>query len=238
MTDGDADPSIAAHRLLGDGRSTALLRPDGQIDWWCAPEVDSPPLLWSLLDPGGAAARWADVRMVSRSQLPAGPTAHTVLRHRSGARVECWDGLVGIGGAEALVRAVRAPGRNPLVLTHELALGGFDGPWGPWSAMRSTLADTDVWASAATGSTDDGRWLRVALAVEPQRWSVLAVVVGADVDPVDEAELVDRLASTEAEHDAILGSARLPRHHPERSRDALAVLRTCTDRRTGAVVAS
>ncbi len=67
---------------------------------------------------------------------------------------------------------------------------------------------------------------------------MLAVVVGADVDPVDEAELVDRLASTEAEHDAILGSARLPRHHPERSRDALAVLRTCTDRRTGAVVAS
>jgi len=43
-------PAISAHRLLSDGRSTALIRPDGEVDWWCGPNMDSTPLLWSLLD--------------------------------------------------------------------------------------------------------------------------------------------------------------------------------------------
>ena len=49
-------PTIADHRLLGDGRSVALLQHDGTVDWWCAPEPDDPPLLWSLLDPDGPSA--------------------------------------------------------------------------------------------------------------------------------------------------------------------------------------
>nr|MBA2529213.1 hypothetical protein [Euzebyales bacterium] len=54
--DGDAGAAtaghvpIAAHRLLGDGRAVALVRPDATVDWWCAPQVDGTPLLWSLLD--------------------------------------------------------------------------------------------------------------------------------------------------------------------------------------------
>ena len=41
-------PPIGAHRLLGSGRSIALLLPEGEVDWWCAPEPDDPPLLWSV----------------------------------------------------------------------------------------------------------------------------------------------------------------------------------------------
>ena len=43
-------PPIAEHRLLSDGRSHALLRPNAEIDWWCWPRVHSSPVCWSLLD--------------------------------------------------------------------------------------------------------------------------------------------------------------------------------------------
>jgi len=72
-------PAIEAHRLLGNGRSAALLLPDATIDWWCAPDFDSPPLLWWLLDVDGAVARWCGARMVRRDERPAGPTARTTI---------------------------------------------------------------------------------------------------------------------------------------------------------------
>ena len=35
---------------MGDGKSLALLAPDGAVVWWCVPNLDSPPLFDSLLD--------------------------------------------------------------------------------------------------------------------------------------------------------------------------------------------
>ncbi len=39
------------YAAVGDGQSLALLAPDGAVVWWCVPNLDSPPLFDSLLDP-------------------------------------------------------------------------------------------------------------------------------------------------------------------------------------------
>jgi GH15 family glucan-1,4-alpha-glucosidase len=39
------------YNALGDGRSVVVTGADGSIDWWCVPNLDSPPLFSRLLDP-------------------------------------------------------------------------------------------------------------------------------------------------------------------------------------------
>ena len=38
------------YAAVGDGKTLALLAPDGAVVWWCVPDLDSPPLFDSLLD--------------------------------------------------------------------------------------------------------------------------------------------------------------------------------------------
>ena len=42
---------LEQYGALGDGRSVAISGADGSIDWWCVPNLDSPPLFNRLLDP-------------------------------------------------------------------------------------------------------------------------------------------------------------------------------------------
>jgi GH15 family glucan-1,4-alpha-glucosidase len=46
----DGHLALEDYGALGDGRSIALSGADGSIDWWCVPNMDSPPLFDRLLD--------------------------------------------------------------------------------------------------------------------------------------------------------------------------------------------
>ena len=228
-------PAIAAHRLLGDGSTTALLRPAGEIDWWCAPEMDSPPLLWSLLDPDGATARWRDVRLAAAAGRAAGPVLSTVLQSARG-RVECRDGLhCDDDRGSSLIRLVRGLD-DDLDIEHELSLGGFDQPWAHWQDTTARVADLQVRVVGGR-SRLDGRLLRTRLQAGQGRWA--ALVVTLDPDRSADVEVLQRLLDEAEREDAeLLSQARLPRTSPQRAAEALRVLRLCTFAKTGAVVAS
>ena len=240
---GDADPAISSHRLLGDGRSCALIRPDGEIDWWCTPAMDSTPVLWSLLDAGGAAARWLGVRSVDHGDRPAGPTARTILR--CGPQlVTTWDGIVGHDEGSWLVRLVRRDDAD-LDVTHQLSVGGFDQPWGRWEAYYAELPSTSLRVQVVGGELGptpgdvdgDRRLLLTRLRAPKGCWAALVVASPPSDEPTVE-ELVERLREADDRFHAELRGARLPRHHPERVADAVAVLEVCTYAPTGAVLAS
>ncbi|MDP9497250.1 MAG: hypothetical protein M3P46_06245 [Actinomycetota bacterium] len=70
-------PDLGGLRVLGSGRTAALLGPDGAVLWWCAPEFDDAPLCWRLLDPHGGAVTTPGLALVDREQGPARPPART-----------------------------------------------------------------------------------------------------------------------------------------------------------------
>lgn len=77
--------------VVADGRSAALVGSDGSVDWWCPDRFDGPPLLWRLMDPGGAAVRIG----------PAGPS-HGTLSYDGPTLLARTTQDTGLGAVEVL----------------------------------------------------------------------------------------------------------------------------------------
>ena len=239
-------PSLAGLRLVADGRSVAVVSPDASVQWWCAPDFDDQPLCWRLLDDQGGTARFPDLRFVDADDGPAGAVAVTLLRDAVGV-IEVRDGLLNRDDGVALVRLLRRrpdpSGPQYGAVRHALHLGGFDAPRVAWTVHGDVGAGTLEAAKRRSlrvrGGAHEvrGDVLHSCLDVGDQGWT--ALVVGVDVDPGGDADaLLDELAGKRAAEQDRLGAARLPRIHPGRALDALAVIRACTSQATGAVVAA
>lgn len=229
-------PDLAGYRLLADGRCSVLLRRDGGLDWWCAPELDSAPLLWRLLDPSGPAARWRGVRVDGAGGPPAGPVLATLLR-AGRTRVQTRDGLLSDGSAApALVRLVRALDSD-LDLCHELSAGLLGAPNAPWRDGTADLPTGCVRVRGGVSHASDGGLLRTALTAPRGEWT--ALVVGFDPLPAyDVLALLGRMHELACAAEDGVAAARLTRHCPHRSTDALRVLTALTHPLSGAAVAA
>ncbi len=225
-------PTIADHRLLGDGRSVALVQPDGTVDWWCAPEPDDPPLLWGLLDPDGPTAGFDGAQVVDVPGAVAGPTLMTVIRVDD-ERVELWDGLLATEHGSALVRLVRGLDAD-LDVVHRSPLGGFDQPCAGWDGNTATLGSTTVVLRGGTPGPEPGV---IRLRAPQGEWAALTLALGEPVEPDPDA-LWERLSAARDEADRAAAGSRLPVGHRDRCVDALHVLRACTYTPTGAVLAA
>ena len=242
-------PPLGELRLVGDGRTVLHLSPDAAVLWWCGPDVDDAPLCWQLLDRDGGTARYPDLVRSGGDDAPAAASATTLLRGPDGP-VEARDALLRRGSGVLLVRLLRrAPqsGRPPVGRTrvrHLLRLGGFGGPRVAWTVsfgvvtgVHRTGAQSHRVEVAGAPSEIVGEELHSTLELVDDQWSVLTVGIGAPAER-DAALLVDQVEATRRAAAQQLVRARLPRVHPSRALDALAVLRACTYEPTAAVVAA
>ena len=238
-------PDLGNLRLIGGGRTAALIRPDATVLWWCAPDFDDAPLCWQLLDPDGGVAGFPQLEHFDAATAPAGSSARTRLRD-AGVIIELQDGLLPHGDGVALVRLLRlAEHGPPRTVEHLLRLGGLDcAPLTFDVAGRAASAShvsrersvaVDVHADLHEG-TEHG--LRSRVTVRSDRWAALVVAVGTGALDLEPDALHRRVAARDGAEREVLDRARLPRPHPERARDALAVVRAATYEPTGAVVAA
>lgn len=122
---------IKHYGFIGDGHGSALIAPDGSIDWACLERFDAPPIFSRLLDRqrgGFFQIRPAAACTVTRRYLEGSKTLETLFATEAG-EVALRDALVygSDGGAfDRLFRELHAlRGEVPMLLRYQ-PLQGFD----------------------------------------------------------------------------------------------------------------
>jgi len=184
---------LDAYSALGDGRAVALSGADGSIDWWCMPNMDSPPLFDRILSPdqgGRFAITPVDSFTVERAYRPGSNVHETIFTTRGGrARLteslnsgtagrlpwaELARRLEGLEGAVAfdveIVFGDRAGTVSPYLTPNANALVFHAGP------VLGLLRFSDVIEIVA----QDDRRVRGRVTVQAGERAVLAVIAGAD----------------------------------------------------------
>jgi hypothetical protein len=216
--------------MLGGDGMAALLAPDGAVEWWCTPRLDSPPVLWRLLDDAGGAAVWRGAKPIDAIGGPASPCARTVVEVE-GEPVACWDALLRVRGEPALVRLVRAV-RAPLEVTHELTAAIFD-PGAEGGVLLRAHSVDGVHRDAGDGV------LRTTLNATTDRWQAIVLQRSTAPDPpLDVPTLATAIDDAEELTRRRAAACGVVRDHRNRVDTSLAVLDALAEPSTGAVVAA
>ena len=180
------------YAALGDGRSVALVGLDGSVDWWCVPNIDSPPIFDQILrddNPRAGRFRVAPVDpeyTVNRRYLPDSNVLETTFTTAAGsARVteslnswlagrlpwsELGRRIEGISGRVEFA-ALMVPGTRFEVDTPER----FDAPNGTAVQVGDvvlTVRHDDGWRLP---TWDGPRWSGTRV-VEPGQRAVIAIL--------------------------------------------------------------
>ncbi|GAA3766030.1 glycoside hydrolase family 15 protein [Plantactinospora mayteni] len=246
---------IAAHGLLADGRSAALVDRSGSVNWWCPERFDAPSVFCRLLDITGGHwwIRPAEHFEVRRSYLPDTLVLRTVFRTEHG-EVSLTDGLLLEAGARGhdigrrspgvLVRVVEGlSGTVPMVLSYSPRFeygrrsaylvwrdGKLLATSGPTTLAMTAPMPLTVQGAEATARFTVGAGQRDAfvLAYRP----TFHETAPHPVDPTDPlGDTVEGWRSWAAHHD-------YQGHYPELVRRNALVLQGLTYAPSGAVVAA
>jgi len=162
-----SDVPIAAHALLSDCHSAALVTADGSVDWLCFPRFDSPSVFGRLLDDtaGHWSIRPADGYTASRRYLDRSLVLETVF-HTATGTVVLVDALatgednaghaLGRGAPHLLVRSVSCTGG-------EVAVDFSYAPRPEYGLLRPVLSHVDGGVTARGGA----EWLVLSSPVRP-----------------------------------------------------------------------
>lgn len=217
-------PPLEHLRLLGADGMAALEDRAASIEWWCQPNLDDDPVLWRLLDPAGAVARWCGAQPRHCPERTVGPSLRTIVSV-DGVKVECLDALLRRGSRPTLVRLVRACS-EPVPMTHELCGRPFREPF-------ATLDVVDL------GGTTSVRGRDRTTVVEAVRDEWRGLVLGCG-EP-DRPAIPELLAAIDGAEEAAARRAApvsIITSHRDRVAVTLGVLDACADPTTGAVAAS
>lgn len=221
---------LEEYGALGDGRAVALTGADGSIDWWCVPNMDSPPLFDRMLDAehgGRFVITPTTAFRVERRYLPASNILETIFITATGrARlVESLNsGTAGRLPWAELARRIEGIDGN-VAFAVDLRFGHQAGAVSPYFARAGTrdvfhvgsVLGLFLVSDAVTVIRQDDNGIAARVTVTAGERATLAIIAGADEPLIvpDIAEIDARIDLSDEEWRAWSARLRYDGEHRE-----------------------